>query len=204
MSGTAQKLSLFGVVAMALFVRRACRNRLVRSRTVSSARLASTRPYSLRAVHWNVFEDGLNQAPRTIGFSSEFARKLDILLEVLAEDGAGGQYMGFKPVRDFALVPPAWPINSTSRFFGFIDVVYSAFYHDMGGELRRGSDENAPHLRMSLRTLFLHSIVDENGTWDTPEFESELSKALTPFPAEQEWVRKVKSEVFDASQGALV
>jgi hypothetical protein len=161
----------------------------------------------LRIVHWNVFEDGLNQAPLAIGLDAAFTTRLDALLAALggAGDGAGDdgctdgvadrRFMGFDKARDFTQVPAAVPIDSTARLLGFVDVVYSAFYHVMGGELHfdddsgsgtdrgRGSAADSagsmplppppapPHLRMALRTLFLRTEQTSDGVWHAPDFE---------------------------------
>ncbi len=164
--------------------------------------VARVRAPPLRIVHWNVFEDGLNQAPLAIGMDAAFTRRLDALLAALGGGGAGDgdhesddrRFMGFDKARDFTRVPSAVPIDSTARLLGFVDVLYSAFYHNMGGELRFGddgagdgggaaaahsggrggaadSDARRPLLRMALRTLFLRTEQRPDGTWHAPDFE---------------------------------
>lgn len=85
-----------------------------------------------RFVQWNVFEDGLSDAPGTIGLSATFRAQLDELLQTLCNSGAGEPFLGFSKSRNFFTLPPTVPLNSASRLFGHVDVLYCSVYHHIG------------------------------------------------------------------------
>ena len=199
-------ITLYGVAAMAMILRRA---HILAAQRVHAVLSKRTSHCPLRVVHWNVFEDGLTQAPSAIGFQQSFMRRLDALLAALADDGDGNLFMGFGKARDFSVVPQAVPLDSTTRLLGFVDVVYSAFYHILGGELRFDDkavdDGQSPHLRMALRTLFLRTLHDvSEGVWHAPDFDVEVEKALRGHADVEARARRIKEAVFDERAGALV
>ncbi|CAK0792104.1 unnamed protein product, partial [Prorocentrum cordatum] len=164
----------------------------------------------MRVLQWNVFEDGLTDAPGSLGFSSEFDRRFSTVLGHLCRSGSGSDFLGFGKARDFSQLPPVGPIDSTSAFFSFIDVVYCALYHSLGGEARFGDSApgDAPNLGNSLRTLFLHSAPTEPAgstsptEWHTPRFDEELKKISAP-TAVADRVRRLRGQVFEPSRGVL-
>jgi len=127
-----------------------------------------------RVVQWNVFEDGLTNAPGNIGWSAAFATRIDDLIHALSLGENGRRFYGFKPTRDFTVVPSVVVIDSGSRLFGYIDVAYASIYHSLGGEVLL--DGGGPSLGNSLRTLYLKATRDEErgGRWETPEFRAEV------------------------------
>ena len=175
----------------------------------------------LRVMHWNVFEDGLTDAPASLGFSLSFRGRLDALLAALSA-GGGKPFRGFQPSRDLKILPAAVDISSTTAFFGHIDVAYTCLYHSLGGEARFGASAPGapPNLGNSLRTLYLHTrLADpppEAGTpsapsrrWLAPCFEEEVRKATKGAPsAEAEAfagrLGGLEQSVFDAGGGLLV
>ena len=172
--------------------------------STSARTSASVNKNFLRVIQWNVFEDGLTMAPKSLGFSREFSERFDRLLAVLADDGQGKLMQGFAAVRDFNQPPPRQPLNSLNNFFAFIDVVYSGFYHIMGGETKVGQAADSPQFQMALRTLFLHTVQGPDGKWRAPDFDTLLHRALGPHPATAVHVKQMKQRAFDAEAGVLV
>ena len=141
------------------------------------------------ALQFNVFEDGLTLAPGSIGFPSTFEERLDKLLLELCD---GGTFLGISKTRDFTSLPSVVPIDSTSSLFGFLDVVYTALYHGMGGNVEYQLNGTGVNIGNSARTLFLSST----------SFETELVKANVPEKAAHA-LRGVKDRVFDEGMGVL-
>ena len=99
----------------------------------------------VRLLHSNVFEDGLADTPASVGFSDDFSRRFSRLLSIVSDSGDGGgalaTFYGFVKTRDFSELPEVTPIDSTSSFFGFIDIVYTLIYHTLGGEAALADEE---------------------------------------------------------------
>ena len=104
--------------------------------------------------------------------------------DVGAADGGPQRPYGFAPARDFTRLPRAVPLNTSSRFMGHLDVLYSSVYHHLGGEVVVGDathppDSTAPTLGNTLRSLFLWSDTDaRTGVCTAPRFASELDLTL--------------------------
>eukprot|EP00930_Biecheleria_cincta_P068698 TRINITY_DN5642_c0_g2_i2.p1 TRINITY_DN5642_c0_g2~~TRINITY_DN5642_c0_g2_i2.p1 ORF type:complete len:608 (-),score=123.97 TRINITY_DN5642_c0_g2_i2:56-1879(-) len=161
----------------------------------------------VRILQWNVFEDGLTDSPGNLGFEPDFERGFSELLSHLAKGSADRPFYGFSKVRDFSQLPPVTVIDSTKRFFNFIDLAYSGLYHAFGGTARFGSAApgDKPDLGNTLRTLFLASkLPEQSGAfWTTPEFEHEIQKAaLSDDVADR--VRHLREAAFDKVNGSLV
>eukprot|EP00931_Biecheleriopsis_adriatica_P065588 TRINITY_DN40091_c0_g1_i1.p1 TRINITY_DN40091_c0_g1~~TRINITY_DN40091_c0_g1_i1.p1 ORF type:complete len:692 (+),score=139.46 TRINITY_DN40091_c0_g1_i1:128-2077(+) len=136
-----------------------------------------------RTLQWNVFEDGLTDAPGSVGFSPEFDRRFNALLAELSKDDACGQFYGFGLTRDFSQLPPVTAINSSAAFLGLIDVLYNSVYHTLGGETRLGSPSPGKELGNCLRSLFLKTTLadptrppSKDNPWQLTDFEHELEK----------------------------
>ena len=161
----------------------------------------------VRLLHWNVFEDGLADTPASVGFSDDFSRRFSRLLSIVSDSGDGGgalaTFYGFVKTRDFSELPEVTPIDSTSSFFGFIDIVYTLIYHTLGGEAAL-ADEELPlaykarkavledggesalgrPVGGTLRSLFLHSSLADPTVpprdappnhWRAESFDDQLS-----------------------------
>lgn len=165
---------------------------------------------TVRAVQWNVLEDGLTEAPSAISFSPSFDGAFDTLLAELSVSGAGERFIGFASTRDFTAMPGTVPIDSTARFKGFAEVLYNSCYHATGGE----AELDKSPLGNSLRSLFLASSLQDasaapgspENLWESHAFESELLKATAsldePEPSRAA-VREVRAQVFDPRSGTL-
>jgi len=165
----------------------------------------------LRVMQWNVFEDGLTDAPGSIGFSSEFEQSYSSLLSKLGQDSNNAPFWGFGTARDCGQLPPVASIDSTRAFFNFIDVVYTRVYHSFGGEARFGSSApgDAPNLGNSVRTLFLHSALPDvsqapsaDNPWRASRFETEINKISATLDVASR-VRQLKESAFDPASGTL-
>ncbi|CAE8588404.1 unnamed protein product [Polarella glacialis] len=176
----------------------------------------------LRLLHANVFEDGLADTPGNLGFTADFRRRASELLRVLCDDGQGRLLYGFTPSRDLSRLPPTVPLASVESIFGFIDVLYSAFYHPLGGEARLGlvAPGEPPNLESTLRGLFLRSTLADpsappspTNPWQSfPGFEAALQDAFSSssggLSAEREAelrrrLRGIANDAFEPAQGSL-
>jgi len=168
---------------------------------------------SVRILQANVFEDGLTDAPGAIGLSEEFTTRFNRLLLSLSDDGAGNPFLCFKKSRDFSVLPAVAHLSSAAEFFGFLELVYDALYHVLGGEARLANNADGAHppgpdLANCLRTLFLSSAVDtaSGAAWSSPKFEAELDKALggnATAAAAADRIRAIRGRVFDTDHGIL-
>ena len=177
----------------------------------------ATHPGPTTVVQMNVFEDGLTDTPAAIGFSQEFGGKLAALLAVLSDDGVGRKYLGFKSARDLSVLPAVTPIDTPARFLGHLNQAYEIIYHPLGGEAfldagGPGDERNTgkePTLGNALRTLYFCAEQDEAGRWTTPEFETQLGKAMAGASdagaarAMEEGARALRADAFDATCGTL-
>ena len=167
----------------------------------------------------NVWEDGLTLAPGAVGFSPAFRARLDALLHSLCYCPTTGQpsLYGFSKARDFAVLPPAAPIDSTSALLGCVDVVYTVLYHALGGQVQLAPREEAPgdntargfdrtetrqKIGNAMRTLFLSSTRNPDGTWSTPDFGLQFAEQKLCETTRQD-LRKVQTRVFDTRAGTL-
>ena len=165
---------------------------------------------ALRVLHWNVFEDGLADTPGTLSFSADFTARFDALLKHISEDGAGRPFLAFAPTRDFTQLPNTKPIGSSATFFGFLETLYNAVYHPLGGQARFGTTApgEPPDLGNTLRSLFLRSTIDdatlrpsEENRWRTPLFEAELAKVTSRLSAQQ--AADTRTRISNLADGVL-
>ena len=136
----------------------------------------------LKLMQFNVFEDGLTDAPGAIGFPGGFRSRADALLAALALSADGVKFMGFETCRDFSRLPDLVAIQSLGALMTTVDIAYNVLYHAVGGETRWGEElETGLPVGNALRCLFLHSCPisdNEEAGWSTPGYEEELKKAV--------------------------
>lgn len=188
---------------------------------------------STRLLHWNVFEDGLADTPGNMAFSTSFTQQFSALLSVLSDSSGSGHadFFGFAPARDFGQLPDAVPINSTTAFFGHIDLLYTLVYHCLGGEaelsehelpvayaareaaLASGAAGTSISVGGTLRSLFLQSSLalpaaapSSANPWRADAFDEQLAvvqKACAAPEQAAHTLRALKDATFDPVAGTL-
>jgi len=170
---------------------------------------------AIHVVHWNVFEDGLTDSPASVGFTPAFDSRFSALLLELSRTETGDRFHVLGSARDFSQLPPVIAITSTASFVASIDLLYNALYHVLGGEARFEAYPHH-HLVNSLRTLFLHSTLEDtsrppssSNRWMTTAFEAELEKAVgaAPCSADAETlsrhIQRIRETAFDSARGSV-